>query len=458
MANGKNSALKMGEMPIPKLVIRMAAPAIVSMLVQALYNIVDSIFVSGYSEAAFSAISLAFPIQIVIIAIAVGLGVGINSMVSRKLGEKDVHGASNSAEHGIMMFLVLSVVLLFVGMFASKYFFRLFSTDEILIEYGTIYISIIMMFSFGRMITQGFVGIFQGSGNMIVPMISQILGAVINMILDPILIYGTVFDIRFCEAMGVKGAAIATIIGQISSMIFVIIVFFSREHAVSLKLREFKFSKKILGGILSVGLPTAVSQGIMSVMVGGLNAILSGVSIAAITAVGAYFKINSFVFMPIFGFAAGVMPIAGYNFGAKNKKRYKQAVRVGATYALAIATVGAILFLVIPERLLGIFSLSDEVVRIGKIAFRVLGATFPIISISIMLAASMQAIGKATISMMSNLMRGIFILLPLAYIFLTYIGLDYIWYAAPIGEIASIIFLSLNFRKVLRNWDKPMEV
>jgi len=289
---------------------------------------------------------------------------------------------------------------------------------------------------------------------MVIPMVSQILGAVINIILDPILIYGTVFGIRFCEPMGIKGAAIATVIGQICALIYVIVRFFAKEHVVSLNLKEFKFSRIILFGILIVGIPAAISQGIMSVMIVGFNKILSGISIAAITALGAYFKLNSMVFMPIIGFGAGIMPIAGYNYGAKNKKRFKQTVKTGAAYAMCVGVVGAALFIIIPEKLLGIFSLSDEVVRIGVIAFRILGSMFPIISITIILNSSMQAIGKATISMISNIMRGIAILLPLAYIFVKYFGVDNSWYASPIAEVASLVYLSVHFRKVLKNWDE----
>jgi putative MATE family efflux protein len=448
-----DSIKKLETMPIPKLVLIISAPVILSMIIQALYNIVDSAFIANYSEQAFTSVSLAFPIQLALSAIAAGTGIGITSMISRKLGEKDIDGASNSAEHGILLFIVYSIVFVILGLFTAKYFFRMFTNDTALIAYGTTYISIIMIFTFGRMISQGFMSIFQGSGSMVIPMISQILGAVINVILDPILIFGTVFDIRFCEPMGIKGAAIATVIGQICAMLFLVIRFFSKTHVVSLRLKQFKFNLKILGGILAVGVPVAISQGTMSIMVIGFNMILATKSIAAVTALGAYFKLNSFVFMPIYGLSAGVIPIAGYSFGAKNKARFKKTVKVGSLYAVAVAIIGLLLFMLIPGKLLSIFNLSQEVIIMGSRAFRILGIMFPIIGVCIILASSMQAIGKATVSMVSDFIRGIIFLLPLAYLFTFLFGVDYSWFASPIAEIASITYLIYSYCKVLKDWN-----
>ena len=452
MEQRKDTSLKMGTMPIPRLVATMSAPAILSMLVQALYNVVDSIYVSGYSQTAFTAVSLAFPIQIIVIAISVGSGAGINSAVSRRLGARDISSASNAAEHGIMLLAGLSVALMLLGLFAARYFFGLFTDDAQLVEYGTTYIRIILIFSFGRMLSQAFMSILQGSGDMIIPMIAHLMGAVTNIILDPILIFGTVFDIHFCEPMGIKGAAIATVIGQIITMLFLIIMFFSREHVVKLNLKAFKPNKQIMGGILAVGVPAMLSQAIMSLMVSGINWILSGISIAAVTVMGAYFKLNSLVFMPIFGFATGVMPIAGYNYGADNKERFKQTVKVGAMFAIPVATVGMILFLTVPDVLLGMFSLSDEVVRMGTRALRIFGSTFPIVAFMVILSATLQAIGKAYVSMMANIMRGIVILLPLSYLLLHFFGVENAWFASPISELVSITYVGLNYRKVMKNW------
>ncbi len=456
MEQKKDTSLKMGTMPIPRLVAVMSAPAILSMMVQALYNIVDSIFVSGYSQAAFTAVSLAFPIQIIVIAISIGLGVGINSAISRRLGARNIEDASNAAEHGIVLFAGFSVILLALGLFAARYFFGLFTDDTQLVDYGTTYIRIILIFSFGRMLSQAFMSILQGSGNMVIPMVGHLMGAITNIILDPILIFGTVFNIRFCEPMGIKGAAIATVIGQMVTMVFLIAMFFSHDHVIKLNLKAFKPNKQIAGGILAVGLPAMLAQAIMSLMVSGINWILSGISIAAVTVMGAYFKINSLVFMPIFGFATGVMPIAGYNFGANNKARFKQTVKVGAMFAVPIAVVGSVLFLAIPDVLLKMFSLSDEVMRLGARAFRIFGSAFPIVAITIILSSTMQAIGKAYISMITSLMRGIIILLPLSYLFLTLFGVENAWFASPISEIFGITYLGLNYRKVIRKWEPTL--
>jgi putative MATE family efflux protein len=447
-----NTALKMGSEPIYKLVFSMALPPIISLIVQSLYNIVDSIYVSGYSELAFTAVSLAFPIQLLIISIVMGMGVGINSVISRRLGEGDYHGANNAAEHGILIATFLSVFMLLLGIFASEYFYGLFSDDPVLIEYGTIYISIIMIFSVGRMIAQSFISIFQGCGNMVLPMVAQVIGAGVNIILDPILIYGTVFNIRFCDALGIKGAAIATVIGQVSSLVFLIIAFYSKKHVVKLNLSDFKFSKKILKTILVVGIPAAISQGIYSIVVMGLNLILAGISLAAVTTLGAYYKLNSLFLMPIFGVSAGISPICGYNFGAKNYERFKDAVRFGLIYSVGFGVLGMIIFLAIPGALLSIFSLSDEVVRIGKIAFREIGIVFPVSAATIILGSVFQAIGRAGVSLTSSFVRSFVFLLPSAYLLFYFVGVDYGWFAFLSANAFSITFLSIKYKQLTNSF------
>ena len=453
MEKAKNSATKLGEMPIPRLVLNMSAPAIVSMMVQSLYNVVDSIFVSGYSEDALAAVSLAFPIQLVIIAVSVGMGIGINSMISRKLGAGDLKGASNAAEHGIFLLMLASVIFVFLGIYTARFFFGIFTSDSLLIEYGTTYITIIMAFSVGRMMSQAFMSILQGSGDMTTPMIGQILGAVTNIVLDPILIFGHIGSLNFCEPMGIKGAAIATVIGQGVSLVYLAVLFFSRKHVVKLDLKNFKYNPEILNGILSVAFPAMVAQAIVSIMVVGINKVLAHIDFNAVTAFGVYIKLQSMVFMPIFGLSAGLLPICGYSFGADNKKRFTQTVKVGWLLGIAVTVVGFILFQTIPETLLGIFSLSTEVYEIALYAMHIMAFGLPIAATIIILSSSLQAIGKSYITMISNFLRGILLLLPLLYFFSSWLGVNYGWTAGPTADALTLIYIGLTYRHIVRKWD-----
>ncbi len=453
MNNAKNSALKLGEMPIPKLVLTMSGPAIVSMMVQSLYNVVDSIFVSGYSEAALAAVSLAFPIQQVIIAMSVGMGVGVNSMISRKLGAKDLKGASNAAEHGIFLLAIMSVLFAFLGSYTSGFFFGIFTADKQLIEYGTTYIGIIMTYSVGRMMSAAFMSILQGSGDMKLPMIGQLIGAVTNIILDPILIFGHIGSVNFCEPMGVAGAAIATVIGQTSTFVFLAIAFFSREHVVKLDLKNFRPNGEILGGILRVALPAMVAQAIISVMVVGINKVMAIFNFAAVTAFGVYVKIQSMIFMPIFGLNAGIMPICGYAYGADNKKRFTQAVKVGWYFAIAITLLGFVLFQTIPAILFSIFTLSDEVLGIAMSTMRIMAFGMPLAASIFVLSAPLQAIGKSYITMISNFLRGIVLILPLLYLFSRWLGVYYGWIAGPISDLLTLVFIGFSYMHIMKKWD-----
>ncbi|MEX1307058.1 MAG: MATE family efflux transporter [Eubacteriales bacterium] len=454
MEKSKNTAAKLGEMPIPRLVLNMSAPAIVSMMVQSLYNVVDSIFVSGYSEDAMAAVALAFPIQLVVIAVSVGTGIGINSMISRRLGAKDLKGASNSAEHGILLLMLFSVLFAFIGIYTSRYFFGIFTDDALLIEYGTTYITIILALSVGRMMSQAFMSILQGSGDMKTPMTGHILGAVTNIVLDPILIYGHVGNLYFCDPMGIKGAAIATVIGQSVTFIFLAIMFFSREHVVKLDIKNFRLKRDILSGILKVALPAMVAQAIVSLMVVGINKVLALVNFSAVTAFGVYIKIQSIVFMPIFGLSTGMMPICGFSFGANNKKRFTEAVKVSWFYALAVALFGLIMFETMPRTLLGIFSLSDEVMGIAIYTMRIIAIGLPIGATIVILASALQAIGKSYITLISNALRGIVVLLPLIYFFSRWFGVNYGWFAGPIADLTALVYIGTTYFRLMKKWDE----
>lgn len=442
--NNKNKQNKMGTMPIPKLMVTMSLPAILAMMVQAAYNLVDSIFVSWYSHEGLTAVSLAFPIQLIIIAVFVGMGIGINSLISRKLGEKDFKAASNAAEHGILLAFILYLLIFIFGVVFADKFFPLFTKNQKVIEYGTQYIRIILMFSFGRIFAQAGMSILQGTGDMIYPMIAQILGAVINIILDPILIFG----FQGIPAMGVKGAAIATVLAQILSMVYIIFIIFTKEHEVSLDLKNFKYDSKIFKGIILVGLPAAIMQAVGSVMLIGLNLILKGFGDTAVTVLGVYYKLQAFIFMPVFGLSQGTMPIIGYNFGAKNKERLIGAFKLGTIAAFVYMTLGLIVFQAIPSQLLAMFKSTEEMMNIGITALRVISFAFPLAGISILCSTAFQGMGKAHISMIVSFIRQLIVLLPSAFILGKVFGLTGVWFSFLIAEVVAFIVVILIFRKL----------
>ncbi len=449
----KTKANRMGEMPIPKLIFKMSLPAILAMMVQALYNIVDSMFVARIGENALTAVSLAFPIQLIIIACFVGLGVGISSLVSRKIGEKDIKSATLAAEHGFLISSILYVMLAILGLILSNIFFGLFTDNGEIIRFGSDYLRIIMVFSFGSLFAQAGMSILQGSGDMMKPMISQIIGALVNIILDPIFIFGW-FGL---PAMGVKGAAIATIIGQVSSMCFILFVLFRGNNHLKLDMRNFKYSKTITKQILIVGLPVALMQALGSVMLIGLNKILAGFGETPVAVLGVYFKLQSFVFMPIFGLSQGTMPIIGYNFGAKNKARIMKTIKVAAISAVSFMSIGMIIFQIFPAQLLTIFKSTEEMTAIGVVTFRTISIGYPLAALSIVLGSSFQGMGVAYISMIVSFIRQIVVLLPAAYLLGKFVGLDAVWISFVIAEVIGLIVVLSFFKKIytskLSIWD-----
>lgn len=434
---------KMGTMPISKLMLTMSLPAILAMMVQALYNIVDSIFVSRIGEEALTAVSLAFPVQLIIIASFLGIGTGVNSLISRKIGEKDIDSATNAAEHGFLLSGILYLIIVTIGVLLADNFFRLFTGDAKILSYGSSYIRIIMIFSFGRLFAQAGMSTLQGTGEMVKPMKAQLIGAVLNIILDPILIFG----LLGFPAMGVKGAAIATVVAQIISMLYIMVVLFRGENYITLNLKKFKYNASIIKQILTVGLPVAIMQGLSSVMLTGLNLILAGFSETAVAVMGVFYRLQSLVFMPIFGLAQGSMPIIGYNFGAKNKERLMGAVKVGVSTAVIFMSLGMVVFQIFPVQLLTLFNSTLEMTEIGVIAFRAISIGFPLAAASIMLSISFQGMGDAYVSMIISFIRQIIVLLPVAYILGRIAGLNAVWFAFAISEVVALIGVLYFFRK-----------
>ncbi|MDO4289029.1 MAG: MATE family efflux transporter [Eubacterium sp.] len=449
---------KMGTRPIPGLLLSMALPAIISMFVQAMYNVVDSVFVAQVGENALTAVSLAFPVQMLIVSCFVGMGVGINSGISRKLGEKRHRDAERVAEHGFLVAFIIAIAAALIGILFSESFAKMFTDNGEIVEGCASYLFVVTVFSFGSIITQAGFSTLQGSGDMIQPMIGQLIGAIVNIVLDPIMIFG----LLGFPAMGVTGAAIATVTGQILAMVYIVcIVLFRKKNLLRLNLRDFKFSGEMIKEIAVVGLPSAVMQGIGSFMVTGYNLILAGYGMTAVAVFGVYFKVQSFIFMPIFGLGQGAMPIFGYNYGAKNAARFKETLKVGILTALAIMIVGVLIFQFCPALIFEkMFNASAEMTAMGVRCFKAISIAFPVAGGSIMLSTSFQAMGKSYLSMISSFLRQMIFLLPFSYLFSLVGGLDMVWYGFIVSELACLTFEIIVYRhfkkKTFDVWEQQL--
>lgn len=446
----KNNDNKMGNSLMLPLILSMSLPAMFSMLVQALYNVVDSYFVAKLGVEALTAVSLAFPVQNLMIAIGVGTGVGINSLVSRRLGEGRVEEAGCAATHGLVLGAISGIVVALLGIVSIRPFFAAFTDNATILQMGCDYGYVVTIASFGMFIQINMEKALQSTGNMIIPMFCQLIGALTNIVLDPIMIFG----LLGFPKMGVMGAAVATVIGQIFGMLFIVLMALLRKHAVNITLKGFRLNGKIIGDIYAVGFPSIVMQSIGSVMVTGVNAILIGFNDVAVAVFGIYFKLQSFVFMPVFGLTHGVMPIMGYNYGARNKKRLMDALKIGSIIALAIMLAGTLLFLFAPHALLSIFSADQEMLEIGVPALRIISLSFVPAALGIMFSTLFQAVGKGGKSLIISLLRQLILILPLAFL-LAQFGLNYVWFAFPLAEtvafFASLFILFLLYGKQLRH-------
>ena len=437
---------KMGTMPVNKLLVTMSLPMVISMIVQALYNIVDSIFVSRLSEDALTAVSMAFPMQNLMISVAVGTGVGINAMLSRALGEKKFEAANKTAENGIFIEVLGYVLFLLIGIFVTKPFFLAQAGAGDIANMGIEYTRICLLMSFGIFMQIGFERILQSTGRTIFTMITQSTGAIINIILDPILIFG-LFGM---PKMGVAGAAIATVTGQICAAILAITFNLTKNPDVHISFKGFKPQIIFVKNILSVGIPSIIMSSVGSAMTFGMNKILITFSSTAVAVFGVYFKLNSFVFMPVFGLNNGMVPIVSYNYGAQNKKRLTKTIKLAIMYAVCIMFIGIMLFQFIPDVLLKLFDASDHMLEIGIPALRVISLSFAFAGIWIVISSSLQALGHGFLSMMISITRQLIILLPSAYILAKFGGIHAVWWSFNIAEIASLT-LSLLFFKHMYN-------
>ena len=445
------------------LLLSMSLPAMFSMLIQALYNVVDSIFVASYSPLALTAVSLAAPMQMVSISFAVGTAVGVNSLIARRLGAKNFKEANAAATTGIILAVLNWVFFLIIGMLLSRTFIAMFTDDSQVVEYGTQYLSIVLCVSIGMMLGNMGEKILQSTGNMILPMLSQLFGAIINIIFDPLLIFG----IGPFPEMGVVGAAVATVFGQICGMLFIQINLFVRKHAVKITFKGFRMQAQIVKNIYAVGVPAIIMQSIGSVMVSGINAIISIAGVARdltnayINAFGAYFKLQSFVFMPVFGLTQGTSPIIGYNYGARNKKRMYSAFRIALIIAFSLLSAGFLLFQIAPEWILSFFASGDTaanelMLEVGTPALRIISLSFFFAAFGIMFSTLFQAVGKGVYSMILSFARQLVVLLPAAFL-LSKIELDAMWYAFPIAEIVALLLALVFFAKLRKKEFKMLD-
>ena len=437
----------MGTLGITRLIMKMSLPLMISMLIQALYNIVDSMFVARVSETALTAVSLAFPLQNLLIAFGVGTGVGMASYLSRKLGEKDTETATKAAGNGITLAVITWVLFAILGLTIVKPFMALFTDDAELLGLSTSYSEIVMIFSFFMLLSMMNERILQGTGDSFSSMLSQMTGAITNIILDPVFI--------FVFKMGVNGAAIATVIGQAVGCA-VSLYFVIRNKYIKIKPQHLKLEKRMVASIYSVGAPTIITNSIGTVMTGAMNAILIGFSTTAVSVFSVYFKLQSFVFMPIFGLSSGMVPIIAYNYGARKKKRVMSTIYIGTIIAIGIMVVGTIVFNLFPEALLSLFSATVEMYRLGVPALRIISLCFVSAAISIGLGSSFQATGYGIGTMIVSISRQLLVLIPTAYIMAKLVGINGVWFSFIIAEGVGLAVSLILFIKVYRTRIKPI--
>ena len=442
----------MGVMPVNKLLITMALPMIISMLVQAMYNIVDSIFVSRICEDALTAVSLAFPMQNLMIAVASGTGVGMNALLSRSLGEKNQEGANAAAKHGIFLALCSYLVFLLFGLIACGVFFHTQTDSTVIIRYGETYLSICCICSIGIFMQMNFERILQATGRTFYSMITQTVGAVINIILDPILIFG-MFGM---PEMGIAGAAVATVFGQIVASLLAIFFNIRFNTDVSLNFRGFRPQGRIIRQIYSVGIPSILMMSISSVMVYGMNRILLAFTSTATAVFGVYFKLQSFIFMPIFGMNNGMVPIVAYNYGAAKPDRIIRTIKLAMTYAEVLMLIGLAAFQFIPDTLLGFFNASPDMLAIGEPALRTISWSFLVAGICIICSSAFQALGNGIYSLLVSFARQLVVLLPAAFLLSLTGEVNAVWWSFPIAEIASLTCSLLFLRRIHRKILAPL--
>lgn len=447
----KSEQNKMGTMPVNRLLISMSLPMIISMLVQAMYNIIDSVFVAQIGENALAAVSMAFPIQSLMIAVSAGTCVGVNALLSRSLGEKKPEDAQLAAVNGVFLAVLGAAAFAIFGVLGSRMYFASQTSDPEIIEYGVQYLQVCTIFSFGIFGEMMFERIIQSTGRTIYSLFSQGIGAITNIILDPIMIFG----LLGCPALGIRGAAVATVTGQILAMLIALFCNLKKNPDVSMNMRGFRPHGHTIKIIYAVGIPSIIMQSITSVMTYGMNLILVGFSATAVTVLGIYFKLQSFIFMPIFGLNNGLIPIIAYNYGARSKKRIMDTAKLSIGIAVGIMLAGLAIFQLFTPQLLMIFNASDHLLEIGVPALRLISLSFLFAGYCIIVSSVFQALGNGVYSLIISVARQLLCILPLAYIFAKFWGLHAVWYAFPMAEIISMTLSTALFKRI---YDKKIKV
>ncbi|MBE6775361.1 MAG: MATE family efflux transporter [Ruminococcaceae bacterium] len=448
-----NRENKMGVMSVKKLVITMSLPMMISMLVQALYNVVDSIFVSQVCEDALTAVSLAFPAQNLMIGVATGTGVGVNALLSRSLGEKNFEKANKIAAQGVLLAMLSSVLFALFGLFGTKIFFAAqVEKGSAIYNYGVDYLSVVCIVSvglFGQVIMER---LMQATGKTTLSMSTQLIGAIANIILDPLFILG----IGPFPRLEAKGAAVATVIGQILAFIAGVILNERANKEINLRFSNLRPDLKIIGDIYKIGIPSVLMVGIGSLMTFFLNKILLSFTTTAAAVFGVYFKLQSFIFMPIFGLNNGVIPIIAYNYGARKKERITECLRFSCLIAVSIMALGTVLMWLMPEQMLRLFDAKDEMMELGVPALKIISTSFVLAGVCINLGSAFQALGKSYFSMIISFCRQIVVLLPSAYLLSKTGVLNNVWFAFPIAEVMSLTVTAVSFLYVYRKIIKPI--
>ena len=444
---------KMGVMPVGTLLMSMSIPMMLSMLVQALYNVVDSYFVAKISQDALNAVSLSFPIQNIIIGVAVGTGVGVNALLSRSLGEKNFETANETAGNGVMLSIISGLVMLVIGLTLPGFFFRIQTDIPGIIDQGTVYLTICCTCSMGIFLEIAFERLLQSTGMTVLTMLTQGVGALTNIIMDPILIFG----LGPFPEMGVAGAAVATVTGQIIGAVLGLILNLTKNKELDFKPRYLRLKGKIVRQIYSVGVPSMVMNTVGSVMVFGLNQILMSFTDTATAVFGVYFKLQSFIFMPVFGLNNGMVPIIAYNYGARNRKRILDTMKLAIVGAIGIMLAGLAVAELFPAQLLGIFNASEEMLAIGVPALRIICSCFIFAGFGIVSGSVFQALGHGVLSMMVSIVRQLLVLLPAAYLLSLSGRLELVWFAFPIAELFAVVMCTIFTRRIIRTVIDPLE-
>lgn len=443
---------KMGVMPINKLLISMSLPMMLSMIVQSLYNVVDSIFVAQLSENALTAVTLAFPVQNLMIAIQVGTGVGMNALLSRRLGENNYEKANNAASNGVFLSILHYLVILILGLTIVPFFFRSQTSNPEILAQGESYMRIIMIFSLGLFLQVIFEKLLQGTGKSVFSMCVQGSGAIINIILDPFFIFGW-FGF---PALGVTGAAVATVIGQTVAALIGVLLNYYKNDEIKLQYKNFRPHLETIKDIYVVGVPSSMMIAITSVTIFSMNKILLKFSPTAIAVFGVYFRLQSFAFMPIFGLNNGMIPIVAFNYGARNKERIKEAIRLSIIYAMIFMLICLAIFQFFPVTLLNLFNASPEMLEIGVPAMRIISISFLFAGFSIIVSTIFQAFGKGTFGLYVSFTRQVIVLIPLAYLFSLTGNVDTIWWSFPVSELVSALLCVYFLRVIFKKYVEPL--